>query len=234
MPNWTNNKIICKKSIGDKLLTKVDDKYILDFNKLVPMPNTLHLVSGTLEENAIACYYLSSKKEEQKKIKEVLKNKKLDFYSNYWSKYESKINYLSSNKKQLKKEKEIFLNNNYEDNYRKFNSLEELGKEYFNNIVNYNFADWYDWRIENWGTKWNVDDDVDVSYNENDDEYKISFNTAWSAPVGIIKEFSRLCSDEEFNWEFVNEDFDGYHSLKKEDGIIYDTITNYNKDLEYA
>ena len=36
MPNWTMNKITCKKSIGDKILTKTDDGYSFDFNKLIP------------------------------------------------------------------------------------------------------------------------------------------------------------------------------------------------------
>ena len=44
MPNWTRNKIICKKSIAEKLLTPVEDTYILDFNKLIPMPSELNLI----------------------------------------------------------------------------------------------------------------------------------------------------------------------------------------------
>lgn len=48
MPNWTHNKIICKKSITGKLLTPVEDTYVLDFNKLIPMPNELDLTCGEL------------------------------------------------------------------------------------------------------------------------------------------------------------------------------------------
>ena len=32
MPNWTENKIICKKELGGKLLTKTKDGYNLDFS----------------------------------------------------------------------------------------------------------------------------------------------------------------------------------------------------------
>lgn len=43
IPNWTTNKIICKKELGDKLLTKTDEGYSLDFNKLIPMPKELKI-----------------------------------------------------------------------------------------------------------------------------------------------------------------------------------------------
>lgn len=44
MPNWTHNKIICKKSIAEKLLTSFKDAYVLDFNKLIPMSSKLNLI----------------------------------------------------------------------------------------------------------------------------------------------------------------------------------------------
>jgi hypothetical protein len=38
---------------------------------------------------------------------------------------------------------------------------------------------WYDWCVENWGTKWN-------SYDGNVTEDGISFNTAWAPPTPVI------------------------------------------------
>lgn len=46
-------------------------------------------------------------------------------------------------------------------------------------------ADWYGWRVENWRTKWNA---VDVQITE--DGY--IFDTAWSAPLTVIKKLSEL------------------------------------------
>ena len=48
---------------------------------------------------------------------------------------------------------------------------------------------WYQWRINNWGTKWepNVDD---YNYDDNDTLY-LSFNTAWSPPTPIIETLSK-------------------------------------------
>lgn len=47
---------------------------------------------------------------------------------------------------------------------------------------------WYDWRIENWGTKWNVCDTFCFSINKIDDdlaELTTVFNTAWTPPTKI-------------------------------------------------
>lgn len=45
---------------------------------------------------------------------------------------------------------------------------------------------WYDWQVENWGTKWNAYDqncNFDAKYGVLD----IKFDTAWSPPVPIIE-----------------------------------------------
>ena len=65
MPNWTYNRIKCKKEIGDKLLTIKDDIYSLDFNKLIPMPEDLKLDAGSIESDSISCYYLSLNDDEK-------------------------------------------------------------------------------------------------------------------------------------------------------------------------
>ena len=45
---------------------------------------------------------------------------------------------------------------------------------------------WYDWRLQNWDTKW---DAYDVSIDDDDPEnLEISFNTAWSPPEAICNQ----------------------------------------------
>jgi len=71
--------------------------------------------------------------------------------------------------------------------------------------------DWYDWRNENWGTRSN-------SYEGQAQDEGISFNTAWSPPIGVIVALSkrigkslRLIYDEpgmDFCGEFI-VDVDG-------------------------
>jgi hypothetical protein len=50
---------------------------------------------------------------------------------------------------------------------------------------------WWDWRVRNWGTKWEINTDehyIDIHENE----IKVSFSTAWSPPTGI---YDRLVND---------------------------------------
>ena len=60
IPNWTTNRIICKKELGDKLLTKTDGGYSLDFNKLIPMPKELKIEAGSNGEKGLIFLYLTS------------------------------------------------------------------------------------------------------------------------------------------------------------------------------
>ena len=54
---------------------------------------------------------------------------------------------------------------------------------------------WYWWRLEHWGTKWDLTrDDIEVSESEGEDgvETRIRFSTAWSPPIPVIAAASRL------------------------------------------
>ena len=62
-----------------------------------------------------------------------------------------------------------------------------------------NCAEWYDWRIENWGTKWNA---VDAQSTEDG----FIFDTAWSAPLPVIKKLSENFPSIEFNLTWADED----------------------------
>ena len=62
-----------------------------------------------------------------------------------------------------------------------------------------NCADWYYWLIENWGTKWNA---VDAQSTEDG----FIFDTAWSAPLPVIKKLSENFPSIEFNLTWADED----------------------------
>lgn len=234
MPNWTYNRIKCKKSIGDKILTITENGYSFDFNKLIPMPDDLKLDAGSIEGDSIACYYLSLNDDEKYKLMKLLKSKESSYCYNYWNKYKSDIKELENNPNKLNEKINNFNGLFDFDKEKQFNSLNELGKQYIENIKNYNFPQWYDWCVENWGTKWNVEDDIDVNYDKNIDEYDISFQTAWSVPTGIVERYSELCEDDEFYWEYEDEDCDGTHILRKINGEIVDTIApEYVNDNDY-
>lgn len=63
-------------------------------------------------------------------------------------------------------------------------------------IEKYGTDNWYDWRINNWGTKW---DTSSVSYDVFDTEFYVDFDTAWSPPVlwleKVIQDYPELIFD---------------------------------------
>ena len=63
-----------------------------------------------------------------------------------------------------------------------------------------NIADdrWYDWRIQNWDTKW---DAYDVEVIDPDPEnMEITFNTAWSPPESICSALREQYPDVSVSW----------------------------------
>lgn len=62
-----------------------------------------------------------------------------------------------------------------------------------------NCADWYHWRVKHWETKWNA---VDAEFI--DDGF--IFDTAWAAPLPVIKKLSELFPKIKFNLTWTDED----------------------------
>ena len=57
---------------------------------------------------------------------------------------------------------------------------------------------WYDWRIQNWDTKW---DCYDVVVTDDDPEsVEIEFNTAWSPPEAICNQIREDYPDVSVSW----------------------------------
>lgn len=97
-----------------------------------------------------------------------------------------------------------------------FEELYELGRKGVSNKLNYGYRSWYGWRTANWGTKWNACEPWAVNTNE---EHKIAFETAWSAPVPIFDKLAELFPYVSFTVEYADEDT-GYNcgSLTYQDG----------------
>mgnify|MGYP001220779811 FL=1 len=57
---------------------------------------------------------------------------------------------------------------------------------------------WYDWRVQNWDTKW---DCYDVVVTDDDPECtEIEFNTAWSPPEAICHALREQYPDVSISW----------------------------------
>jgi hypothetical protein len=60
------------------------------------------------------------------------------------------------------------------------------------NLKKHGYKNWYDWCVNNWGTKWNAGGDNDamqVDYDEdvnNQGTALFQFDTAWAPPLGVL------------------------------------------------
>ena len=57
---------------------------------------------------------------------------------------------------------------------------------------------WYDWRVQNWDTKW---DAYDVEVTDDDpDNFEVHFDTAWSPPEAICSAIREQYPDVSVSW----------------------------------
>ncbi len=80
-------------------------------------------------------------------------------------------------------------------------------------LQNIGFNNWYDWACKNWGTKWKASD-VDVTDCSEHGYAEILFNTAWCAPIPILKKIREMFPQLEIECRWRDEDDDPYpHSI---------------------
>ena len=79
------------------------------------------------------------------------------------------------------------------------------GQGYLQQILKYYNDIWYEWRLTNWGTKWNAFD------SEQADDTTILFSTAWSAPFSVIEKLAEKFPDVTITLEWADEDI-GYNA----------------------
>lgn len=176
MPNHVSN-VITMEGITKLPLFGEDKetggKYF-DFNKLIPMPESLNIESGSRTDRAIV-YYLTNRctiplECLDKDAREII--------------YGTVTNILSKNWAQT-----VFIRT-FEWAYKarpyEQDKLYSGGEKYVNNYKNYGATTWYDWCREHWGTKWNACDCEIV------DADTIKFQTAWSAPIPVIDKLAEM------------------------------------------
>ena len=113
-------------------------------------------------------------------------------------------------KKQLKTLKTMLKS---KDNDFDFNNIVPMPKNIYRGLLGreeeekYGKNNWYDWSIENWGTKWNS---VDTRVEENGSTLSYNFMTAWDCPREIVNALMRMrktiLKDISINWDCVHED----------------------------
>ena len=140
MPNWVRNKVSFE-GLSDKIEAMLDsiksvngngDINFIDFDKIIPMPESLKIESGTSTDTGIALVkYLSGDYSELKKM----------------------LSYQWVTNAGIKTVEELFEDFKKSENYEK---TIEQGKKAIFNLENYGHNDWYSWSVDKWGTKWNA------------------------------------------------------------------------------
>lgn len=165
MPNYVRNIVKMKGIVKLPLFTIKDGKTCFDFNKVIPMPESLNIESGSITDEAII-YYVTDKctlplraigKPDKELVEKKINNR---FSKGSWA-------------------EEIFmrvLERTHAAPESKKEELYKKGETYVSNIRQYGHATWYEWCYKNWGTKWNA------LSNEQEDDDTIIFETAWSNP----------------------------------------------------
>lgn len=90
-------------------------------------------------------------------------------------------------------------------------------------IEKYGYNNWYNWRIDNWGTKWDISSGAVVELIGN--EAFGSFSTAWSPPIPFFEALTDLGFDVNITYDEEGMGFLGiYNSVE---GEIYQEYPNF-------
>lgn len=134
MPNWVQNNL--KFNTDDEELNRIldaikDDEAgtgSIDFNKIVPMPESLGIECGSNTDKGLQM------------VKAFLENL-LEDIQNREGTYDELMEHLHDRGKDLSEEDR---------------KIWELGVKALDNLNRYGAPTWYEWSIQNWVTKWNA------------------------------------------------------------------------------
>ena len=80
---------------------------------------------------------------------------------------------------------------------------------------------WWDWRIQNWGTKW----DIEAELTDNGTGLCYDFDSAWSPPVSWIKKVSKDYPKLQFRLKYREEGIGFKGVSKAQNGKVSDKQT---------
>jgi len=60
------------------------------------------------------------------------------------------------------------------------------------NVAKHGYRNWYDFCVNEWGTKWDVGGEGDQATVESPNAIKMNFDSAWSPPIAAMEKFQDL------------------------------------------
>lgn len=212
MPNHVMNVLELEgdleeiRRLREAIMNDEEGEGSIDFQKIIPMPESLDIIRGSETSKGIEIYltslnpmvdYLGEKKMKCSEFKKLVKEINLE---NIFYKY----NYHLS-EEQIQK-----IRNDCEKYGGSFEKLFDLGKTAVQNFQQYGAFTWYEWRVNNWGSKWNA---YDFWYES--DSNILVFNTAWCNVSPIISKLSEMYPQINFRYQWADEDFGNNTGMKE-------------------
>ena len=71
-------------------------------------------------------------------------------------------------------------------------------------VEKYGFNNWYEWSVNNWGTKWNIGNDEGQG-DWGDTSVHFTFYTAWSPPEPIYNALAEKYPNLDIDWNYEEE-----------------------------
>ena len=68
----------------------------------------------------------------------------------------------------------------------------KLEEDTARNIATHGYANWYDFCVNEWGTKWDVGGEGDQATVESPNAIKMNFDSAWAPPIAAMEKFQDL------------------------------------------
>lgn len=183
MPNHVMN-VLTLRGEPEQLLQLMESvKYdrlgagSVDFNKIIPMPETLDIEAGSRTDRGLKFYRA--------------------FVEVYTLGGTCNMDRLAMIPKESE---EIFLRQRADIPVDEW----ELGKTAWNNLQRYGAPTWYEWCTQHWGTKWNsygYDEGA-----RGDADCGLRFQTAWSAPHPVLQKLTEQFLNVEIAHRWADED----------------------------
>lgn len=106
-----------------------------------------------------------------------------------------------------------------------FNKLIPMPKEYEEG------EKWYNWRIEHWGVKWDIDGDDSQPYDFSETHAHYNFQTPWGPPVELFENITNDFPGITFELAYYEEGMQFAGLIKWKDGEVIHDESHRDRDF---
>lgn len=183
MPNHVMNKLTVTgdpqeiKEMLESIQNDKDGFGTIDFNKIIPMPESMNIESGSNTDKGLKAY-----------------TGFIQVYTLDGTREDADLENIP-----IEAEK-AFLRMRTDITPAQW----ALGKTAYENQSKYGAPTWYEWSINNWGTKWNAYECMPCDFIDSPAE--LSFWTAWTAPHPVLQRLSEQYPKLTLIHEWADED----------------------------